>query len=818
MTFSVASVENFNLIPRGASYPYSIAMPQPCPFLICSFMFSNKKLALDCTATLPLVNSLNHFAYLASTSPRIREMVMLDGGLERLIHILRRPPQNVSGMMMFDRASSSSNEIQANWKWSLAFQCVVNIGVRGSEAIRTRVVEAGMVPIIIRVLDNYLMTSDLIHIQQRKALAAVREWPASRQESHHSLYPPQPATVSTVPRPATPMDMDTIHPPAEHTYWTVDADRQASRELLPLHNRIAGDASASASASECAEDTEMFHEEGASPSASELLAPKNDAPESETPRAPRTSTLRAEADSHIDMAHTPRARAHNATMPDAMQQDEDVHLWQTPTPVSNPREVAPVPPPVYREEEVLLSLQLLAYLSKYPHVRHFFHNADVREDMIFCPEWPEETLPNRSWQPSDLPQSNVFSVAERFTHRPTRSSTTPNVLCSLYPRLAPDIQYWAGVVMRNACRKDESRGGIRQCANMLCGKWEAYPREFAKCRRCRKAKYCSKQCQSKGWQMGHRFWCSARSDDDKTRGTHESRSNVHTSVAPDVSPNNDGHAAGTTQLPRDPTNVRSERDTVYSRPLGPRHVPSTFRENQMPSLRGVSAASADSTDLTELSDDGTRQGETSSTTSPAGTNHASTAAAQRTLPAPVIAGDLTIQEADPATATLQAQEAQNIQEHGPLDIVAATWPPPPPSVVSSTSAADMTPSLQSQSQPQSQSVQPSVRSTTETHFDLGITLPSSGQLTTSHIHDGDHSVSTRSPYTSPWQNMATPTAFRSAHHAPRAMSMFSTVSSSPVAIGDGTVHEDPPAITPTSQWLPSWHAHDTEPSRLSDPQ
>jgi hypothetical protein len=65
--------------------------------------------------------------------------------------------------------------------------------------------------------------------------------------------------------------------------------------------------------------------------------------------------------------------------------------------------------------------------------------------------------------------------------------------------------------MRNACRKDESRGGIRQCANSLyyffplttifiltvmCGKWETYPREFAKCRRCRKAKYCGKECQS----------------------------------------------------------------------------------------------------------------------------------------------------------------------------------------------------------------------------------------------------------------------------------------------------------------------------------
>ena len=66
-------------------------------------------------------------------------------------------------------------------------------------------------------------------------------------------------------------------------------------------------------------------------------------------------------------------------------------------------------------------------------------------------------------------------------------------------------------IMRNACRKDDSRGGIRQCANsrnfflsfffywcwrqtpsrflVICGKWESYPQEFAKCRRCRKAKY-----------------------------------------------------------------------------------------------------------------------------------------------------------------------------------------------------------------------------------------------------------------------------------------------------------------------------------------
>lgn len=121
----------------------------------------------------------------------------------------------------------------------------------------------------------------------------------------------------------------------------------------------------------------------------------------------------------------------------------------------------------HREEDVLLCLQLLAYLSKYPHIRDLFNTAYIK---------------------------NVFSVVEKFCHR-------------IHPG---PIQYWAGVIMRNACRKDETRGGIRRCANMSCGKWESQPREFAKCRRCRKAKYCSKACQSKAWADGHRWWCVER--------------------------------------------------------------------------------------------------------------------------------------------------------------------------------------------------------------------------------------------------------------------------------------------------------------------
>ena len=69
-------------------------------------------------------------------------------------------------------------------------------------------------------------------------------------------------------------------------------------------------------------------------------------------------------------------------------------------------------------------------------------------------------------------------------------------------------------MMRNACRKDDKLvdGGYGNVLTVrkptllirvqltfclvLCGRWEQYPGQFAKFRRCRKAKYCGKNCQS----------------------------------------------------------------------------------------------------------------------------------------------------------------------------------------------------------------------------------------------------------------------------------------------------------------------------------
>lgn len=155
----------------------------------------------------------------------------------------------------------------------------------------------------------------------------------------------------------------------------------------------------------------------------------------------------------------------------------------------------------YKDEDVLLALQLLAYLSKYPHVRQAFYkqrpsfhpataamaSARSAEQMAAGPSNTRNTgsqlgkegngffrafasatargkeKEKASTSASFTPRmTNVFSLVERFTFRPSSSECD---LPNPPPKLPPEIQYWAGVIMRNACRKDDSRGGIRQCAN-----------------------------------------------------------------------------------------------------------------------------------------------------------------------------------------------------------------------------------------------------------------------------------------------------------------------------------------------------------------
>ncbi|UZJ55508.1 hypothetical protein CBS101457_004828 [Exobasidium rhododendri] len=656
--------------------------------------------AIDCTATLPLINSLNHLAYLTSTSPRIREMVCLDGGLERLIRILRQVPRSPSQPSM---RGIITKEMQSIWKWSLAFQCVVNIGVRGSENIRTRVVEAGMIPVAVRVLESYLRIADAIRDEKkreaRKEEARMRlknlteatlqgatevssalindsrrggvggsmqeimrgearptTHRAESMSGTNTVMGNSSASTSRIdPSQGNPVneaqvaDVTSMNPSLDSIpiESVLSASSSSSSIILngseghasSSHGQSGGqqnlvaaypsglltnassveDFTASASGSDGAEDAEMEGEESEIDSTNNhggsatdrsrehsggLVGDSEDNYEEgdrSTPRPPRralapmvageqsrsggvpaawqavsnvtmTGAVNGEGstprrDTVLDdrgrtvlasnpqivvrqpdntigtatgisaaaaaAATTPAASAAAITLDDQVQaatrptlphpshhsHQHHHHHHHHHTHRERPTQSDSVLHPsdmIYRDEEVLLSLQLLAYISKYAHVRTLFHcDLSLLSSLETLASSVSDEVRDsaQSWNPSLPSKKNVFCIAERYTLRSSRTGLS-HFAANGESRIAPEIQYWAGVIMRNACRKDEVQGGIRQCANMLCGKWEKTPREFAKCRKCRKAKYCSKMCQSKGWQMGHRFWCSSRSDDD----------------------------------------------------------------------------------------------------------------------------------------------------------------------------------------------------------------------------------------------------------------------------------------------------------------
>ncbi|TVY16952.1 MYND-type zinc finger protein samB [Lachnellula arida] len=608
--------------------------------------------ALDCTSTLPLINSLNHLAYLTTSSARIRDILTVDGGVERLVCLLK---------------AGRSKDMMDMWKWNLAFQCVVNIGVRGSESVRTRVVEADMVPVIATILDNYIKVVDRCREKaeeaKHKALQDVRH--GSRSSEHRSSHkgasfgnrtsrfesefrasrrqPPPPSieipTTYVNPPPATASDaMETTPtgpqfavtspperttfsghrhhhhhhrgqdarqhflPPSRHNIQPLatavpsmdtadgfnlrpvrDVDRlpsmvpgfhggltsqpESPTTPLPpnqLRSPTVRATNLSAPAARSRRRPSIRHQasmvgEPEDPNADSMASDESGDPEISGASVPeiQSTTVNIEdinmddGDSMLTAVETPLGLTtptvsetqdagtfnitHRSAIDGSMINDattptgptmglSPAQQTTTNTPPAMPNATIPrylldrhtptsgqVLAAMPRDEDVLMSLQLLAYVSKYCNLRDYFqqshlvpklkigselHLLDIDETHPFSPSSSPSTCHSACDSEEEeylLPDDfNIFPLVEKFTVR----------------HHSQDMQYWAGVVMRNLCRKDDNRGGIRQCAYYQCGKWEEYTRQFAKCRRCRRTKYCSKECQKSAWVF-HRHWCVA---------------------------------------------------------------------------------------------------------------------------------------------------------------------------------------------------------------------------------------------------------------------------------------------------------------------
>ncbi|KAL2221785.1 MYND-type zinc finger protein samB [Thermoascus aurantiacus ATCC 26904] len=572
--------------------------------------------ALDCTSTLPLINSLNHLAYLTTSSARIRDILTVDGGIERLVCILKE---------------GRSKDLMEMWKWSLAFQCVVNIGVRGSESVRTRVVEADMVPVIATILDNYIKVVD--------KLRARAESESRRQSSRHSKpvtrshdqngrssyvdqrqsrrqapppsieiprplpqinHPADPNAMEVTPSPQVAMTspperttfghndrlQDGRHQPATHRSRVMqppatavppmgaadgfglrpvrDADRLPSmvpglqtgvgsqpespttpngpaqsrnipqsatrrqRPAIRQHQSGSGesdDANGEDStmgddnvSGEVAEpivgvqngmeidsvgDRGSMLDEVSNPHGLAMTGP-SEGQDAETfnitHRSPVDGSMinTATTQANGTLGFSPAQAANTLNSPTLTPNPYSLYLRDRSTTAAQGI-LAAMP----RDEDVLMSLQLLAYVSKYCNLRPYFQHSHLVPKLKIDRELHLLDDPTGASMPPEDPAEeqdeyllpddfNIFPLVEKFTVR----------------HHSKDMQYWACVVMRNLCRKDESRGGIRQCAYYQCGKWEEFQRQFAKCRRCRRTKYCSKDCQKAAW-VYHRHWCHA---------------------------------------------------------------------------------------------------------------------------------------------------------------------------------------------------------------------------------------------------------------------------------------------------------------------
>lgn len=583
--------------------------------------------ALDCTSTLPLINSLSHLAYLTTSSARIRDILTVDGGVERLVCILKE---------------GRSKDMMDMWKWNLAFQCVVNIGVRGSEGVRTRVVEADMVPVIATILENYVR---VIEKYREKHEAEVKRSGARLGSSRHfgrhsehassssghraerSTRRPAPPPIE-IPQPYNPQPAETrpteggpslpafamSSPPERTTFSRPHHHHHRSHETRshrfpimangrgeipqPLVTAVPVVESQNNFGIRPVRDVDRLPsmmptlqgeivsqpESPTTPVAAPQVRPGS--PRLDATRTRRRPSIRHQlsmsgdsddgqdndpvSDDSATAAPPPPAAAepivdiqNEISMQDIVDGEElldngpaavglntapsdnaetetfnirhrsidgtIINPANTPTPgamgfspaqpplnVVNPAPTIPAAWPIRlgadrmvspsiladipRDEDVLMSLQLLAYVSKYCNLRAYFQKSHLvprlklrlelgaldgnteAEQSVSDEECDEEYL-----HPDDF---NIFPLVEKFTVR----------------HHSQDMQYWAGVVMRNLCRKDDSRGGIRQCAYYQCGRWEEYTRQFAKCRRCRRTKYCSKDCQKSAW-VYHRHWC-----------------------------------------------------------------------------------------------------------------------------------------------------------------------------------------------------------------------------------------------------------------------------------------------------------------------
>lgn len=623
--------------------------------------------ALDCTDNKALVNSLNHLTFLTSTSVKVRDAMILDGAIERLIEILYEchDPKNNSDNILFA------------WKWVLSLQCLVLAGTRGSEKMRKKLVDAGIIPLLATILDNHFLTRKNLHNNNNNNTTTTNKHDTYNTNNTQPLNSPNLSHTDNHNNHPThndinPLDTDIIinnneveDPQISNVFRQIrnsvhDADDvmlEANDEIDKLLNNSRNNSDSLIISKPLAEEeiellnvielakcfqklsdndinntnlefvnnnfkdiigdfmssNELFQRL----EVSNLLYPQLDPFNSylgglkalvpinqSVPRSfenglilpvaddviwslqllafiskytylriPLSSTYLINGLSFRSRNHPPPLEVDNNNnndidVDDLINESSNDELSGFPYDndninnnnnsnvntntnnnsnnilTNNNQPIAPISDlNMYtckmKEQERLKNLQKLSDNNDKNIVSDYFKiiESDDKFEKIKITEkirlnttklkyeslgklrnknkrlyreklknYSNKWDYNNSWDEFETPVEksklidnniqpfvtlNIFPLVERFTVK------------SLFP---DDICYWAAVVVRNANRRDDKMGGRRQCANFSCGKWEDHPKQFSKCRRCKRAKYCSRECQTKAWVF-HKHWC-----------------------------------------------------------------------------------------------------------------------------------------------------------------------------------------------------------------------------------------------------------------------------------------------------------------------
>ncbi|ODQ65244.1 hypothetical protein NADFUDRAFT_51839 [Nadsonia fulvescens var. elongata DSM 6958] len=555
--------------------------------------------SLDCTADRPLVCSLNNLTVLCSSSHRVRETLCSDGGLEQLIEILKACQDH----------SSNGNPLTPV-KWTLALQCLFHMSSRGTEYIRKRLVEAGAVPVLATILDNYLYTNKTKILEERQQYELIKNRNKALEQSRASTPANEVVSVGTSISTSgtnitTPMalratentrttsnlesnpntgtsdsdgdesllvsSLESVDSPSLTTTVSIDSSVDSFGVTTMVSNIDSGtngdiDTNNTESVPQSVAD---LHRHGHNDSETDnynnnesarTLIPgihRSITSDSFSPNSSQSNSSNRRGDSGSSMSTVSHGAASNAADRDTTSTgtvnpfaieggyaaptmnnsaidnntndnsnsaentivSNDVRL-DAPLIKSNPKNLflrtfSETGVLIQKEEDIFWALESLAYLAKYVSFRGYLLSSHVlpclslrtKNDAYESLECLRavhdcESNQNYCYDTYDFSQTdniseeylgkrvNVFSLAEGFTQ------------CDY----APEWRYWSELIMKSWVRRDDSRNGIRQCANLDCGNWETRKGEFAKCRRCKRASYCGKGCQLAAWST-HRFWC-----------------------------------------------------------------------------------------------------------------------------------------------------------------------------------------------------------------------------------------------------------------------------------------------------------------------